>query len=442
MTKKFLFRLLALLLCLTLALPCALAEDLLLASPELPDMPPYPTSDSPYGMPWGDAYDAWRESVRAQQRDGSYADGLEPFLQQSSQAFLSGTDGENRVYSPLSLYMALAMLAETTGGEARQQVLTLLGQPNLESLRQQASDLWNANYRNDGAMTRTLATSLWLSDDIPFCQETVDALAEHYYAASYQGRMGSSEMNAALQHWLNDNTLGLMEKQVQSVQLPPLTVAAIASTVAFSAKWDSTFVPDATRPQVFHTPKGDVTRDFMHSSQNDTLYWGERFQAVQRPFEQDGRMWLILPDEGVSPEDLLEDEDALSFLTCRSFYDWPDSVMVKLNLSVPKFDVSSQMELSEGLQSLGVTEAFQPDADFSPLTGADIPIALSQVRHDARVSIDEDGCKAAAYTIMMMAGTARPREYQEVDFVLDRPFLFVITGANGLPMFVGVVNQP
>ena len=30
----------------------------------------------------------------------------------------------------------------------------------------------------------------------------------------------------------------------------------------------------------------------------------------------------------------------------------------------------------------------------------------------------------------------------EIDFVLDRPFLFVITGAQGLPLFVGVVNQP
>ena len=29
------------------------------------------------------------------------------------------------------------------------------------------------------------------------------------------------------------------------------------------------------------------------------------------------------------------------------------------------------------------------------------------------------------------------------DFVLDRPFLFAVTnGTNGLPLFVGIVNQP
>ena len=31
---------------------------------------------------------------------------------------------------------------------------------------------------------------------------------------------------------------------------------------------------------------------------------------------------------------------------------------------------------------------------------------------------------------------------EEVDFVLDRPFLFAITGVDRLPLFVGVVNQP
>lgn len=68
-------------------------------------------------------------------------------------------------------------------------------------------------------------------------------------------------------------------------------------------------------------------------------------------------------------------------------------------------------------------------------------IFLSKADHAARVAIDEEGVTAAAYTVMMMAGTAAPPE-EEMDFVLDRPFLFAITGADGLPLFVGVVNRP
>ena len=66
---------------------------------------------------------------------------------------------------------------------------------------------------------------------------------------------------------------------------------------------------------------------------------------------------------------------------------------------------------------------------------------LSQAQHAARVAVDEEGVTAAAYTVMMMCGTAAPPE-EEVDFVLNRPFVFAITGTDGLPLFAGIVHQP
>ena len=49
-----------------------------------------------------------------------------------------------------------------------------------------------------------------------------------------------------------------------------------------------------------------------------------------------------------------------------------------------------------------------------------------------RVTIDEEGVTAAAYTVMAAAGAAMPPE-EEMDFVLDRPFLFVIQGGDAIP---------
>lgn len=42
---------------------------------------------------------------------------------------------------------------------------------------------------------------------------------------------------------------------------------------------------------------------------------------------------------------------------------------------------------------------------------------------------------------MMMMGAARPPQ-EEMDFILDRPFIFAITGTDGVVLFMGVVNQP
>lgn len=444
MRKSFLLRLTSLLLCLLLT-SCAavpeetrlvtsdLPEEARLVAPDLPEMAPYPSSE--------DEYDAWRESVAAQQRDSACAEGLTPFLTAATQTILTDSGDTNRIYSPLSLYMALALLAETTGGQTRAEILALLGKEDVTALRQQASDLWNANYRSDGAMTRTLATSLWLNESVPFRQETVQTLADSYYTSVYRGKMGGAELNAALQSWLNDNTLGLLTELAQSIYLPADTAAAIASTVALSARWDVTFNERATTADAFHTPDGDVTCDFMRSSGDDYIYWGERFTAAKRAFDQGGAMWFILPDEGVTTNDLLQDSEALAFMLDPNVE--RNSRYVKLHLSVPKFDVSSQLELSGSLRALGVTEVFDAaSADFSPLTNANLPINLSQMRHDARVIIDEEGCKAAAYTVMILPGAAPPQDREEIDFVLDRPFLFVTTGAHGLPLFVGVVNHP
>ena len=42
---------------------------------------------------------------------------------------------------------------------------------------------------------------------------------------------------------------------------------------------------------------------------------------------------------------------------------------------------------------------------------------------------------------MQVSGAAAPPD-QKVDFTLDRPFVFAITGEDGLPLFVGVVHKP
>ena len=72
------------------------------------------------------------------------------FWQKSAAQFLSGEGKDNRVFSPVSVYLALAMLAETTDANSRAQILSLLGEESLETLRANAAALWKACYTDDG----------------------------------------------------------------------------------------------------------------------------------------------------------------------------------------------------------------------------------------------------------------------------------------------------
>ena len=406
-----------------------------LAGPAYPGVVPYPGENAD-----STAYELWENYIRSlRERPTGYKNGLDGYLTESTAQFLSGAGTENRVYSPLNVYMALAMLAEITDGDSRQQLLDLLGSDSIESLRKQASAVFEASYRDDGLVTTVLSNSLWLRDDMTYSQTAADMLAEQYYAFTFRGEMGSDEYNEMLRSWLSSQTGGMLDGYIGDVELSPETVLALASTIYYKAGWADEFFEGGTSTDTFHAPGGDVERDFMHQTREGTVYRGNGFTAVSKRMREGGWMWLILPDEGTDVNAVLAG-DMMPFLlnggnSARLGY-------YNIHLSLPKFDVSSRMDLADGLRALGVTDVFGSTADFTPITDAD-GVFVGKVEHAARVTVDEEGVEAAAYTVMPVPGDAEhgdePEDYY---FTLNRPFLFAITGTDGLPLFVGVVNQP
>ena len=143
---------------------------------------------------------------------------------------LQGAGDENRVCSPLNVYMALAMLAAVTDGQTQGQILDALGADSLDELQTRAALLWQENSWNDGLVTSLLANSIWLQDGYEYNEDTLKKLGEEFFASAFSGEMGSEDYNKQLQSWLNDNTGGLLTEQAGSVQLRPETVLALVST--------------------------------------------------------------------------------------------------------------------------------------------------------------------------------------------------------------------
>ena len=422
--------------------PDALGLANLVASPVYPKMLKEPDIGeylSDLGA-YSEAVTAWQQCRREQydQPEG-YADSLAEFFADSMAQFLQG--GENKAYSPVNVYMALAMLAETTGGNSRQQILDLLGLNTIEELRQQASFVWNAHYSDDGETTLLMANSLWLDEAYSFKQTAVDTLASDYYAATFSGDLGTEALDEQLRQWLNACTGGLLEDQADNVSLDPNTVFALASTMYFSARWKNEFETDQTETDTFHGYEADSQADFMHQSFEEyKLYWGENFTAIYLALYGENKMWLILPDEGYTVDDILQSDDYLQMTLDPG--SWENKGTYQVNLSLPKFDVSYQQDLVDGMKELGVTDIFDYSiSDFTPVT--DTPeLYVSQINHAARVAIDEEGCVAAAFTVSTMSGDAMPPELEIIDFVLDRPFLFVVSSRDDLPLFAGTVLEP
>ena len=341
-------------------------------------------------------------------------------------------DSENRVYSPISLYVALSMLTEMTAGETKQQVMELLGAADSETLRQTVRDLWMSVYLDDGRSVCRLANGAFLRENADVKQEAVDALADWYYASSYRVPMGTAEADKAIASWLNQNTGGLLSQETREIQTEVDNLLRLYNTIYYKSSWRDALESSRTLEDVFTAANGAKQKtEFMNRTESGSYRKGDGYTAAPRSLN-DGRMVFVLPDEGVTPESLLQRQGLLAELT-------GDYNAAELVWSVPKFDVKSSTGLNKALRSLGVTDAFDgTKADFTPLT--DNGAWLSSVMQAARVKIDEDGVEAAAYTELVCEDSAMMEVPPTVEMELDRPFLFVIFDYNNVPLFVGTVN--
>ena len=223
--------------------------------------------------------------------------------------------------------------------------------------------------------------------------------------------------------------------------MSPDTVLVLYSTLLFQAKWDDEFDSKNNTNDIFHGINGDTEATYMNKKLYQMYYyWHDDFSAVGLSLKNGSTMWFILPDENKTTSDILTDGAYGEMISSGNGENsWQNKKYMKVNLSVPKFDISSSLNLKDGLGKLGVTKVFDMEiSDFSAIT-SDTPVYVTAVNQSARVEIDEKGVKAAAYIEIPMAGAAEPPE-EITDFVLNRPFVFVIAKGN-LPLFTGIVNN-
>lgn len=431
------------------------------AYPELPEMPSeselaaafdaldyekmgaeaYETAQQQIWDDWDARSEAYYAALRALRSEGSaYPDAFLSFTQQVGAALLSGE--ENTVLSPANLYLALAMLSETTDGASRDELLALLGLADTEEARDAANYIWRNLCEETESCGTRLAASLWLNEGVPYNESTLDILAENYLASTYRAPMGTQETDRAIAAWVNGNTGGLLEQAAGNLETSAETVMLLLTTLYFKDAWSDDFAESLTTQDIFTAFDGaQQTVDFMHKTQSGASFTrGENYTVAQLRFEGGQSMRFLLPDEDTTLESLLSDGSAVGGLM---IYDMGVCRQVgELIWSVPKFDISSDLALTGALKALGVTEVFDADAaDFSPLLGEDEGVAVTQVQHAVRVRIDETGCEATAFTAIV-ADSAAPllEELPTVEMNLNRPFAFLITGADGLPLFLGTVN--
>lgn len=358
----------------------------------------------------------------------------------AAEVFADGEELENSVYSPLSLYYALALAAEGAAGETRDELLQALHMSDMDPGGTEAGKLFKHLYTDNEIGTLLLANSLWLQKGIEFNQSYLDRAALEYYAYSFNVNFASPETDEKISQWISQHTGGKLNYNPGvSPNNREDQVLAIINTVYFHDQWVTQFDDKLTRDGAFYLANGkQVTAPFMHKI-TEAYAQGPDFLVTGVPFKNDQQMLFILPQEGISPYEFLEDPQHLA--QALTALDNPELRQSGgANLALPKFDFTAEHDLMDVLRRMGVERAFSSHAaDFSGISRESM--VISSVQQNLSITIDEYGCEAAAYTKIDFLKGVPPRG--SVDFILDRPFIFAIAGGAGdAPLFIGVVNNP
>ena len=346
-------------------------------------------------------------------------------------------EGENTLISPLSVLYALAMTANGADGETLAQMEQVLGMDvdNLNSYMLSLLDLLPES--KDYKMS--LANSIWFKDDPNFVveQSFLQTNADYYGAGAYKAAFDEGTRND-INNWVKEHTDGMIPEIID--EIPDEAIMYLVNALAFEAEWADMYEEHQIREGRFTMEDGTRQNvDMMHSE--EYTYLEDDMATGFMKFYKDRRYAFVamLPNEGITISqyvDSLTGEHLMDMLTN------PQDVTVFAVM--PKFETEYDIEMSEALQEMGMTDAFDwRVADFSRLGTYHVDgmnICINRVLHKTFISVSEQGTKAGAATAVEMVdeGAMEIVEFKEV--VLDRPFVYMLIDCEtNLPFFIGTM---
>lgn len=347
--------------------------------------------------------------------------------------------GENTMLSPLSILCALGMTAEGAVGSTLSQMEEVIGLDRdrlaaaIESIRSTVDSAVNDEVKVK------LADSIWIRDErISVKNDFLEKNVEKYSAEIYSAPFDSSTLSD-INSWVSEKTDGMIKNILD--EIPYDAVMYLVNALSFDGKWAEVYKKHQVCDGEFSSSDGEVTKVEMMSSEESKYISGKGFTGFIKPYSGGKFAFAaLLPDEGSSTDELISslDGEALTELLSN-----PKTGVI-VNAYMPKFETEYSCELSELLNSLGMTDAFDSRrADFSELGSSDSGnIFINRVLHKTFIEVAEQGTRAGAATVVEMVDECAMVAGEYYTVKLDRPFVYIIFETTDCtPLFIGSLEK-
>ena len=338
----------------------------------------------------------------------------------------------NTFFSPLSIWIALAMLYEGAEGESAAQLQKALYLPKNKTILEQNIKYLLDNLNSGKNYTLKIANALWPQANSSVKEDYIRVL-ENYYNAYLQYLNYAKDPEKAreiINSWVENQTNGKIKDLLHKGDVTPKTILVLTNAIYFYGLWKYPFNASKTTDDYFLTPHGKVKTKMMHNELTLNYTEDDKAQVVELPYQGKNISMLVM---------LPKTKDFKINLTI--IQKWEENLRdARVNISLPKFDIKERLGLRDSLENLGIRDVFNPAK--ANLSGIAPSLSVSSVVHQSYVKVDEKGTEAAAATGVSVKATAIPI-LPHVVFNADHPFLFIIQErTTGSILFMGWVADP
>lgn len=340
---------------------------------------------------------------------------------------------DSKVVSPMSVSYLMGMLANGADGQTRQEIMKAIGceKVSLKDLNEFYQMLITRANHFDKATTINIADYIALNCHYQLKDVFASTMQNYYKAGVESLDFSKASTLKRINRWCSDHTDGMIPKIIEQVDAD--AVSYIMNAIYFNGTWTDKFDTRQTKLENFQGYTRDIKKtQMMHRNGKYQYMDNADFAAVNLPYGNGSySMTVILPNRGKSIDEVMAGLDAKKVSELgRSM----DECVVDLKL--PRFTISQETSLNDIISKLGAPTMFTSGADFSNFASGNL--SISKMLQKAKIEVSEEGTKASAVTMAMVAMTALRPEPRKVEFHANRPFIYMITEhSTGAILFMG-----
>lgn len=356
---------------------------------------------------------------------------------------------DNYVVSPLSIYMALALLDYIGDDIVKEEISNLFDMNEEEILK--AGELFKhlEIERKSGLKTITklsLTNSIWFDDrdgKLKYNQDVLDNLANLLYCYAFETKFKSNNKgaNKDIREFVKKNTNGLID---QDFDISKETLFALINTLYLKDNWLKEGDELSSKDDFFNKGLNELMVTYLYGKYvNGRVYNNDLSSSFYTTTNNGYKLYFVLPDEGKTLKEVMNANNLYNVLNNNVEYidEQEDKMILHSTRTIfPMFSVDSFTEVKNKLvESKNLSHAF---SEYQSEI-IDLPLFVSGIKHKAILKVDKKGIEGAAVTIITNDATSEePIETIYHDFVVDKSFGYILTTYDGVILFMGEINNP